>query len=88
MSTPLTRDQEAAINQSGEEARRRRGKFANPPTYKEVSEGDSSAGSSQDKISTVSKSSEEAQKKRGVLSKPVIQNPPGNAPNADEIANR
>lgn len=46
MSTPLTRDQEAAINQSGEEARRRRGKFANPPTYKEVSEGDSSAGSS------------------------------------------
>jgi hypothetical protein len=86
MSTPLTAEQEAGVNQSGEEVRRRRGKLANPPTYKEVSEGDSSAGPSQDEISIVSKSGDEAQKKRGVPSKPVTQNPPGNAPNADEMA--
>ena len=83
MSTPLTAEQEAAVNQSGEEARRRRGKLANPPTYKEVSEGNSSAGPSQDEISSVG---DEAQKKRGIPPKPVTQNPPGNAPNANEMA--
>ena len=86
MSTPLTSEQETVINQSDEEARRKRGKLANPPTYKEVSEGDSSAGPSQDEISIVSKSGDKAQKKWGIPSKSVTQNPPGNAPNADEMA--
>ena len=62
MSMPLTTEQEAAMNESGEEARKRRGKLANPSTYKEVSESDSRANPSQNEISIVSKSDDEAQR--------------------------
>ena len=85
ISTPLMAEQKAAVNQSGEEACRRRGKLANPPTYKEVSEGVSSAGLSQEEISIVSKSGDKTQKKPGVPSKPVTQNSSGSAHNTDEM---